>query len=186
MLPALLVRHQVVEADALLPGQLFHHELFQLLILCGAVLLDEVGQLVGGGFQHRRLLHILCAVPAGVYVQIYGAVPVKAIGTLVPALLVGLALIEHHIHTCGLRKGPHGLHSGPLPPVQCLSVHGCIGCAPHSSPSKTHSWLFLSCRSPCPAGVDLLLCSLCLPLLRLFSLLVCQLQLHRVEIVHRL
>ena len=95
-LPALLVRHQILKAHALLMGQLIYHEGLQRLIL-GAVGLDEVGQLVGGGLQDGRLGHAH-GVPPGVDVQVQLAALVKAVGTLVYAPLVGLALIEYHVN----------------------------------------------------------------------------------------
>ena len=183
-LPALLVRHQILKAHALLMGQLVHHEGLQRLIL-GAVGLDEVGQLVGGGLQDGRLGHAH-GVPPGVDVQVQLAVLVKAVGALVYAPLVGLALIEYHVNAHRPGEGPHGLHRGPLAAVHGLPVHRCIGLAAHLGPSQAHRAFFLCGAIRSPAGAYLLLTGLHLALRGRLALLVGQLDLRRMQVVHAL
>ena len=184
-LPSLLVRHQVVKADALLPGQLFHNEVFQHLVLLRAALLDVVGDLVGSGLQNGRLPQ-RHPVPSSVDVQIQGAVLVKAVGPLIFASLVGLALIEYHIHSRGLSKGFHGAHGGPLAAIHGFLVHRRILHASHCGPSQAHSGLFLRGAIHGPAGPFLFLSALQLPLVRLCALLVGDLPLGLVQMAHRL
>ena len=180
-LPPLLVRHEVFKAHALFVYQPLHDELLQLLVL-SAVLLDEVGQLVGGGFQHGRFRHAH-GVPSGVDVQIEGAVLIEAVGALVLALLVGLALVEHHVDARHLGKGSHGLHGSPLACVHGLPVHWGIGRSAHGSPSQAHRGLFYRGGTRSPAGTSNVLIGM---LRRLLPLLVGHSPLHIAEVTHAL
>ena len=165
-------------------GQLIYHEGLQRLIL-GAVGLDEVGQLVGGGLQDGRLGHAH-GVPPGVDVQVQLAVLVKAVGALVYAPLVGLTLIEYHVNAHRRGEDPHGLHRGPLAAVHGLPVHGGIGLAAHRGPSQAHRALFLCGAIRGPAGAYLLLTGLHLAMRGSLALLVGQLDLCRMQVVHAL